>query len=344
MDSQLIQKYFEGKCTPEEVKQVLAWFRRGETDATVKQDIENFWKQAATAGVNPVPRSSPAQLLAKINATIGHQENKASTQAGQERKIIPLRLRLKQKGWHVAAAVLLPLLLVGLYLFFFRAEPTRIVVVQTGAGQQREIKLPDGSRVTLNAQSKLTYHVPFGRQRRELDLTGEAFFEVARDTAHPFIVRTGKIATQALGTSFNINYRSNDPVIRVALVTGKVSVTEQINGAAEQTAILVPGRQLSYHKQNRQVQQQAFHAKEALGWRNGLLYFRNADLQQIITRLENWYGVEIQLSGQLPAGATTWQYSGEYDQASLDKVLTGIGFVKDFTYERNGNKVILRFN
>jgi transmembrane sensor len=81
-----------------------------------------------------------------------------------------------------------------------------------------------------------------------------------------------------------------------------------------------------------------------LSWREGILYFKQANLAQVVSKLENWYGVTIELTGKIPGREKEWHYTGSYQNQSLDNVLEGIAFVKKFSYEKKGNTVKIKFN
>jgi ferric-dicitrate binding protein FerR (iron transport regulator) len=197
--------------------------------------------------------------------------------------------------------------------------------------------------ITLNSGSKVSFRKGLASDKREIVLQGEAFFEVAKDSLRPFIVHTGSISTQALGTSFNINYNLCDTAITVALATGVVKIDKHEPGQQRQIARLAPGQQLSYNKVTQQHEVAPFDSDEVLGWKHGVLSFRQASMKQTIRKLEIWYGVAIEVdTSGMPGEA--WNYTGEYDNESLNKVLEGIGFVKDFTYKRTEDKVRIDFN
>ncbi|MHC2990627.1 hypothetical protein OB13_03165, partial [Pontibacter sp. HJ8] len=154
---------------------------------------------------------------------------------------------------------------------------------------------------------------------------------------------TGRISTQALGTSFNIDYNLHDSTITVALATGVVEVEKKDQGRQRQLSRLTPGQQLSYDKVSQQYAVSSFDRREVLAWKEGVLYFKKADMNQVVRELELWYGVDIEID---TAGKQdlAWNYTGEYNQETLEKVLQGIGFVKGFTYTRDGGRVKIMFN
>jgi transmembrane sensor len=129
----------------------------------------------------------------------------------------------------------------------------------------------------------------------------------------------------------------------VALATGAVKIKRQTKTGSRQLARLQPGQQLVYDRKDQGYTVSAYDSLEVLAWRTGVLYFKKATLSQVVEKLENWYGVDLELQGQVSGKDNQWLYTGSYDNQRLEDVLEGISFVKGFTYQKKGNKMILRF-
>src|SRR5690606_12857021 len=138
----------------------------------------------------------------------------------------------------------------------------------------------------------------FAKDKRELTLQGEGFFQVTKDPARPFTVHTGNIATTALGTSFNVRHHKSDSISEISLVTGKVRLGIQ-GKEGMKTADLLPGERATYQSAIDFIQLDHFDVQEVLAWKDGVLYFKEANLNQVVQRLEDWYGVSIALEGNL---------------------------------------------
>jgi ferric-dicitrate binding protein FerR (iron transport regulator) len=341
MNRGLLDRYYKGECSQEEVKAVLAWFQANKLDAEKEQELQALWQ---SAGQVEEHAHDAGRIFSKIKEQL--QEPQQPEQQETSNIIRFPQLHQQQFWLKVAAAVLLPLCLTwGLVRYTTRSKATAAVYMSVVAepGVKKTINLPDGSIVRLNAGSKVSFLRNFDADKREIQLRGEAFFEVAKDSLRPFIVHTGSISTQALGTSFNINYSLFDDAITVALATGVVKVDKQEQGKKRKLTKLVPGQQLSYSKASKQYAVAEFNRNEVLGWTEGVLTFKQADMDQTVRKLENWYGVDIEVDARGMQNEA-WNYTGEYDNETLEKVLEGIGFVKGFTYERNENKVRIVFN
>lgn len=349
MDSSLIEKFFRGECSPEEVAELLDWFEEEKLNPSQEQDMYRFWQKAEKEKQNKEFTQNAARILAGINKAIDSQENELARSSSSREEENKHSIKICQWKWifKAVAAVLLPVCFVWLFTNYFSAEDrvvSRLVTMKVLLGMRETICLEDGSKITLNAGSKISYQEPFSAYKREITLSGEAFFEVAKDSLRPFIVKTGNLATQALGTSFNIQYRSAENAISVALATGSVKIEEAAKGGSSQIAKLKPGQQLVYDRTDQDYKVSAYDAMEVFAWRDGVLYFKKANLSQVVEKLESWYGVKIEITGKVSGKERAKLYTGAYDNQSLDEVLEGISFVKGFTYEKKSNKIILKFN
>lgn len=222
---------------------------------------------------------------------------------------------------------------------------TLMTVKENVSGRKSVIHLKDGSIVSLNAESSLTYPEQFSDTARLIFLTGEAYFDVAPDPLKPFRVICGDVEVEALGTSFNINSSEKD-VINVSLISGKVQVTNVIQNTNEgqNNTILNPGQQLTYYTNRKEFGKvKSFDENQVIGWKDGVLQFNKADIETLVRQLERWYGVDIEIQSKNPKN-TIMQYTGKFKNENLQNVLESIGFVQQFNYEIKDNKVTLFFN
>lgn len=317
----------------------MDWFKEEELTPDQEQELFGLWQQAAGEKQHQEFDRDADRILAGINQSIDspHQAPAAKSR------------RLQAGRWIFQAAASLLLLAGFLWLFtvYFGAEDpvaSRLVTRQTPPGTRQRITLEDGSKITMHAGSRVSYRQPFPVHKREITLEGEAFFEVAKDSRRPFVVTTGQLKTRALGTSFNIRYRPQSREISVALATGAVKIERQAQAGRSPVARLRPGQQLVYDRVGQHYTVGPYDSMEVLAWRTGVLYFKKATLSQVVEKLETWYGVDIELQGQVSGKDSPWHYTGAYDNQRLDDVLEGISFVKGFTYQRKGKKMILKFN
>lgn len=223
----------------------------------------------------------------------------------------------------------------------FRNQP----VVENGKeireslpGQKTRINLPDGSVAWLNGATSISYSVNFNDSARTIEMSGEGFFEVMKDPSKPFIVKCGDLETRALGTTFNVNAYPGQDLIRISLVNGRLKI-EDINDQL-QNIILNSGYELVYNQRTHDYFEQIFDPDEVTGWKEGRLIFRTADYQEVINKLEIWYGIEIKTTGQPPEG---FRLSTVYNNESLVNILRNIRFGKDFSFELKKDELTIKF-
>lgn len=161
--------------------------------------------------------------------------------------------------------------------------------IETPKGGQYQVLLPDGTKVWLNAASRLTYPVSFVNRDRTVELIGEAYFEVAKDTAHPFKVKSSGQEVEVLGTHFNVNAYTDESGIRTSLMEGMVKVS---SGSGSANGILLkPGQQSTVTGKDIQVAN--VNMDDVLDWKNGNFVFNDDDLKSILRKVARWYDVEI---------------------------------------------------
>jgi ferric-dicitrate binding protein FerR (iron transport regulator) len=172
----------------------------------------------------------------------------------------------------------------------------------TAKGGKISIQLEDGTKVWLNALSTLKYPVTFSGEDRIVELTGEAYFEVATlrlrsGQKMPFkvkLVNGGEV--EVLGTHFNINAYEDEPVIKTTLLEGKVKMSSMVNG---EWSMLKPGEQVSLSQQSHLSQPIPVQTEEAIAWKNNLFWFENTDMQTVMRQVSRWYDVDIEFEDKI---------------------------------------------
>jgi transmembrane sensor len=175
-------------------------------------------------------------------------------------------------------------------------QETQLVynIIQTPVGGKFQLNLADGSKVWLNSASSLRFPVFFAGDTREVELKGEAYFEVSKNEHKKFSVRSGNQTVEVLGTHFNINAYSDEPSITTTLIEGAVRVIE-LNSKKSQ--ILKPGEQSKVDSDIR-IQRKDIQAE--LAWKDGYFYFENASIETVMRQLGRWYGITARYESELP--------------------------------------------
>jgi len=166
--------------------------------------------------------------------------------------------------------------------------------VTTARGNQYQLVLSDGSKVWLNAASSLRYPASFTGSDRTVELTGEAYFEIAKNAARPFRVMVGGLQVNVLGTSFNINAYDDEDLIRTSLLEGAVNVTSH-----DKTGRLQPGEEASVQKDGG-LRIAPGNVELAAAWKNGYFQFDQASLPGVMRQISRWYDLDIQYAGRIP--------------------------------------------
>ncbi|WP_048644247.1 FecR family protein [Cyclobacterium amurskyense] len=250
------------------------------------------------------------------------------------------------KQWYKVAVILVLTCCSGYLLNQFLGSKETVEVIKetvptliaktTHTGEKLNFKLPDGSTVWLNSGSELTFPEEFDSLERKVILLGEGYFEVKKDSLRPFRVVSGNLETEALGTSFNVNFFDPEKIL-VSLLSGSVRIQSK---TADSSYILNPGQQLQFIPMEKAFKISKVTSETAIGWKDGLLSFKNAGFNEVIKSLERWYGVNIQVTGK---PSKTWKLSGKYKNQNLDLVLDRMSFVENFNYEINRKNIHLKF-
>ncbi len=243
-------------------------------------------------------------------------------------------------------------LILGVFMYlFYTANHTpkttpvahrQTVVKENSSGRKSQIYLPDGTTVWLNADSKIEYAPHFTQDMRQVTLIGEAYFAVAKDKARPFVVQTSAVAVTAIGTEFNVKAYAHHANHHVALAEGKVMVKSihKTSGQPEKH-YLDPGQAIIASTTDAKLIQTSFSHKEALGWKEGIIYFENASLLEVVERLERWYGKRFVIKNAKKAGE--WSFDSEFHNETLENVMRTISYSKDFEYQIQEDTVTIIF-
>lgn len=210
-------------------------------------------------------------------------------------------------------------------------EQTFVVVADRG--EQSSVVLPDGSRVRLNSESQLTYTSSFNSKERTLTLSGEAYFEVARNEKIPFIVRTNEVEITALGTKFNVRAYDDESNIVATLVEGKIKTATE-----EQALIISPNTNSTFDRNNRTLKMTPVeNAEHAVPWLRNEVVFKGETLAQVALLLERMYDVEIEFDNE---HITSYKYHGLVRNNDLHNILSLIVESSPVTYRLQGNNIV----
>ena len=200
-------------------------------------------------------------------------------------------------------------------------------------GEHKQVTLPDGTVVHLNAGTVMRYPTEFTSDIRLVEMEGEAFFNVMRDEGKPFIVRTRQADVKVLGTSFNVKAYQEDELIAVSVRTGKVEVD-----MPESVMRLLPNEQVIVNNANGEILKKNEDAQKVTAWLQGGLYFNRTPISSVIHDLERMYNQEIVLDPNVVFDDYIY---GEHDNKSLEAVLNAIQYSTGIRYRTEGNRIVL---
>ncbi|GEN71170.1 FecR family protein [Chryseobacterium lathyri] len=180
------------------------------------------------------------------------------------------------------------------------ANPSSFNTLSTANGETYRVILPDGSKVWLNAGTTLQYSAVLRERgkRKVILVAGEAYFEITKDKKHPFVVATPTQEVEVLGTHFNINSYADEGKTVTTLEEGSVKVLPSDNSGKQKPIILKPGEQSLYADGHFQVREADLQT--ALAWKDGMMYFKKADLRTIMRQVARWYNIKVEFHGEVP--------------------------------------------
>ncbi|NLR81358.1 FecR family protein [Chitinophaga eiseniae] len=205
--------------------------------------------------------------------------------------------------------------------------------LSTPRGRQFQVKLADGTKVWLNAESSIRYPTFFEGNERIVEVTGEAYFEVAANAKMPFKVKLGQMAVDVLGTHFNINGYEDENGVKTTLFEGRVKVTKP--GAS---VLLKPGQQAKTKSEENISIADDIDLEQVAAWREGNFHFDNSDLHSIMRQLARWYDIDVQYEANVPT-----HFGGNISRnVTLSKVLEMLQATGTVNFEIKDRTVIVR--
>jgi ferric-dicitrate binding protein FerR (iron transport regulator) len=195
-----------------------------------------------------------------------------------------------------------------------------------------QLILPDRTKVWLNSASTITYPTAFNSKQRNVSITGEAYFEVAKDKERPFHVAVNDMNIEVLGTHFNINSYANETDVKTTLLEGSIKLT-----TGNYNTVLKPGEQAQLGKNGRVNILQSEDMEQVMAWKKGYFNFKNAELPMVMRQLERWYDIDVHYEGEI----SQRHFQGELPRSmTLQEVLIVLQEVK-IKYKINGKMLII---
>ena len=327
-----LARYLSGESGPAEAEAIRRWIEadperhqrleelKAAWSAASEQpggwDLDAMWSRIAAQMAQP---TEPPALKVERSPHVGSRGNRAGS---------PLF------RWGAIAATLI--LVSGAAIWQLRRHPpVQMREVVTARGQRAELRFGDGSRVMLGVASRLRFPTTFG-PARDVELDGEAYFDVQHDATRPFRVHAAGTVTEDLGTQFVVRSYAADSVVSVLVASGKVAVRRQdssADGLPLTRGDLALVGSAGIPTVTRNVDVDAY-----LGWTSGRLEFHGATLGEVVRELERWFAIEIVLSD---SSIVSVPFTGSFKNQSADEVLDAVARSLDLAYRRQGDTVRL---
>lgn len=298
--------------TPQTVNMKSA---KGKVSPELEEKITRYFDDARERhGNQPESNFESRQTYSRIQASIFRKENRRGT----------------FRGWYQAVAAVL-LVITAATFFFNRYHLTGVMnqmamqEKKAAPGTLTRMVLPDGTEIWLNAGSKIIFPRQFAKDKREVTLEGEAFFNVRHEKKRPFLIHTKDMITQVLGTSFNVSSYPQDKEIKVTVISGKVAVYEQhLSGKREpaKPIFLTANQQATYSKEQKSfvLNKRPLRSIDAAAWKEGNLVFKDTELREVVQRLERKYAIQIEMDSTLRCPVTV-----NFNDEPLERVMRVLG-------------------
>jgi ferric-dicitrate binding protein FerR (iron transport regulator) len=302
MDRILLQRYVEGNVTTEEIEQVVDWLDASE------EHVREFM------AIHKLYDISLMNKPAFVKSTFQRKPQNHFRKIGYELLKI---------------AVVFLVIWVGMRFLNHTPEtPMRYQTLFVPAGQRAELILPDSTKVWLNAKSQIIYPANFEKGNREVSLNGEAYFQVTHKEKQAFIVKTGKMDIQVLGTEFNVIAYADQPVSEVALLKGSINV--KLPGIAQ---IYTLNADENIKLRDGELHRSQISDYEHFKWREGLICFNNETVGDIMEKLQVYYDVRIVAN---KTNLLKLRYTGKFrSKDGVEQVLKVLQLEHKFTYIRD---------
>lgn len=329
--TELLEGYIAGNITAGQYHTLMQLVKTGDYDAVLKQHIDDQFLNDGPAANMDGHRS-----VEILNSILNSEEHTAG--------LIPVALPVKKYYRHfAAAATVLVMLLGGWWLVFSKANhqpalaktTSKILQPVVDTRGKKYIRLQDGSTVLLNEGSRLDYPDEFKGKLREVNLTGEAYFDIKHDADRPFIVHTGKVNTIVLGTAFNIKAYPTQKEITVTVTRGRVKV----GNGQETFGIISPNESIAVNTTVNTFKQEKVNAEKVVEWKKEYLVMDDLSFEEAASLVSDRYHVNILFSKE---GLKQCRISATFlNNESLEQVLTVITGVVSAGYSLQPNDQVI---
>jgi ferric-dicitrate binding protein FerR (iron transport regulator) len=315
---QLLQNFLNGSITDHELKNLFVWLNSEKGNLEFEKLLNEKWL------------TNKYQTTERIDSTILFSRIKAKIEDKQlsGRKQLFIRFR------KVAAIFILGLLIPTMYFVLQNPQKDnkKVVYLKESLSNEkiRKMTLPDGTAVWLMSGSTITYPSNFtGNKTRNVEITGEAFFNVAKDSLHPFILNLGEVGLKVVGTSFNVMNYGDEDHVNVVLKTGKVDMFKGKYNPDDDFVHLAPGQLMTYKKGELEFMVSNVDVAKYTSWIGGTLLFHNDRFEEVLKRLGKWYNITIEINDR---EVSDFLFTATIKNENLDQIVDLLKYSTPFKY------------
>lgn len=342
-DWQLLARYLSGECSQEEQESVHQWLAKNKENQQTLELLKISWNVPDPQQQTSDVKSLWNQVAAKANITPKAVEVEDQDSLKQKAKIIKWPLNFQTTTFRIlryAAILIFATSLVYIFSkiggeFPWQTDEFETLVVENG--QRQHITLGDGTAISLDAGSSLSYPKEFDGETREVFLNGEGYFEVVSNPDKPFIVHANHAEVKVLGTKFNVRAWQVDRRVSVSVAEGRVSLKPGHSDTHGQV-IIVKGQSSTLTENGLPTQPQLVDINRILGWMNNEFFFDDAPLREILFQLERWFDVQFFLAD---SSVELEQLTLHVQDKSLEEILQLISALTDLRYNQTEKQVHL---
>lgn len=347
METEKLHKYLSGECTEEQKAEVERWLQASPQNQAKMNEMKQIWDIPPGKRITVDPEDAWELFRSRVLHTRERVNSKEGQPAGNVRMRQEFRNKDRQPGrlarmTAYSAAIAAVLMISFLFSYQSVQEPSfpefelSMQEISTEKGQRTTVRLSDGTRVQLNGESKLMIPENFMDDHRIVTLEGEAYFEVVPGMQNNFFVYANNSVTQVLGTKFNVRAYPDDDSVEVVVAEGRVSMSSDENMHAPEVQ-LTQNQRGTLSRSGEVRASQIEDVDIYLGWTKGKLTFHNTSVQDVKTRLERWFDIEVVLDGDFSTNEK--QLTGTFENVPLSLVLGSISLSLDLHYQQDGNVV-----
>jgi len=363
----LIARKLTGEASEDELQELQAHLEDHPEWQLTFDLTHAYWFQ--NPGTPPLEREPAWDVDAAVDRIV-RSEFTTGRPEPETHHVAPVRRYIGKHPVLWASAAAFVLAVIGLAVLRSYHRPAEITPtplqaihenrIETRPGSRSRLLLPDGSTVWVNAGSTLTYPSSFSSLNRECTLEGEAFFDIVKNPAHPFIVHTSSLNIRVLGTAFNVKAYSRDKTIETTLIRGCIAVS--IKSKPNEEITLKPNEKLVVanndstlqtnmggHRTDKKTEEAQVNICKPTyeshtgtiietSWVNNKLIFQDEEFRDLALQMERWYGVDIQFASAKPSAL---RFTGTFQEETIQQALDALKLTADFNYTIHGNQITI---